>query len=169
MTISFKRLTETDLPLLTGWLNRPHVAERWDTRAARSLEDVRQKYLPRMANGSTTIPYLAYRDGVPIGYIQSYVAMHCGDGWWPDERDPGVRGIDQFLADANNLGHGVGTEMVRAFVRDLFRDRCVTRVQADPAPDNLRAIRCYEKAGFRKVETITTPDGAALLMVVDRD
>src|SRR5439155_24341115 len=44
----------------------------------------------------------------------------------------------------------------------------VTKVQADPAPDNHRAIRCYERAGFRPIGAITTPDGAAVLMVLDR-
>ena len=35
----------------------------------------------------------------------------------------------------------------------------------DPAPSNGRAIRAYEKAGFRHVAVIVTPDGPALLML----
>ncbi len=35
----------------------------------------------------------------------------------------------------------------------------------DPDPDNPRAIRAYEKAGFEKVHLVDTPDGTALLMV----
>ena len=37
----------------------------------------------------------------------------------------------------------------------------------DPDPDNARAIRAYEKAGFEKVRLVDTPDGIALLMVRD--
>jgi aminoglycoside 6'-N-acetyltransferase-1b len=166
MSLQFHRLTEANLPTLAEWLNRPHVAEWWD--ACRSLDEVREKYLPRTMDGSAAVPYLAYLDGVPIGYIQSYVAAGVGDGWWPDERDPGVRGIDQFLADAHRLGQGLGTRLVREFVEFLFRDPAVTRIQADPSPANGRAIRCYEKAGFRRVGPVTTPDGPALLMVIDR-
>ena len=66
------------------------------------------------------------------------------------------------------LGRGLGTRMVKAFVALLFADPAVTRIQTDPAPDNLRAIRCYEKAGFRPLGDIATPDGPALLMVQDR-
>jgi aminoglycoside 6'-N-acetyltransferase-1b len=44
----------------------------------------------------------------------------------------------------------------------------VTRIQTDPSPRNARAIRCYEKAGFRRVGTIVTPDGPAEYMVIDR-
>lgn len=43
-----------------------------------------------------------------------------------------------------------------------------TKIQTDPAPDNFRAIRCYEKAGFRRVGPIVTPDGPAMYMVRER-
>jgi RimJ/RimL family protein N-acetyltransferase len=66
------------------------------------------------------------------------------------------------------LGQGLGTAMVGEFVQFLWRDPAVTRIQADPAPTNARAIRCYEKAGFHSLGLITTPDGPALLMLLDR-
>jgi aminoglycoside 6'-N-acetyltransferase-1b len=163
--ITFQKLTAPDLSILVEWLNRPHVAEWWD--ACESLEEVREKYLPRMRDESTVVPYLAYLDSTPIGYIQSYVAAATSDGWWPNEHDPEVRGIDQFLADEQHLGQGLGTHMVKDFVQFLFRDPKVTKIQADPALTNARAIRCYEKAGFRRVGPITTPDGPAMLMVID--
>ena len=57
-------------------------------------------------------------------------------------------GIDQSLANASQLGKGLGTKLVRALVELLFNDPEVTKIQTDPSPSNLRAIRCYEKAGF---------------------
>ncbi len=164
--MDFHKLTEADLPTLAEWMKRPHIAKSWD--ACVSLEEVRAKYLPESRNESAAMPYLAYVNGVPIGYIQSYVLTATDDGWWLEQHDPGVRGIDQFLADEQLLGRGLGTQMVAEFVRFLFLDPAVTRVQADPAPMNTRAIRCYEKAGFRRVGIITTPDGSAMLMVIDR-
>ncbi|TKW78599.1 MAG: GNAT family N-acetyltransferase, partial [Bradyrhizobium icense] len=35
----------------------------------------------------------------------------------------------------------------------------------DPDPENPRAIRAYEKAGFEKAGLVDTPDGTSLLMV----
>lgn len=66
------------------------------------------------------------------------------------------------------LGQGLGTRLVRALVTRLFADPLVSRVQTDPAPDNLRAIRCYEGAGFRRIRTTMTPDGPALYMLCNR-
>ena len=153
--------------MLHEWLTRPHVAEWWGGPS--SLAELEEEYAPLTAEGrSADRAYVVLGDGAPIGFIQSYVAMNSGDGWWPDERDPGVRGIDQFLANAEQLGRGIGTAMVRAFVQRLFAYPAVTRVQTDPSPRNRRAIRCYEKAGFRAVGEVETPDGRALLMVCDR-
>jgi RimJ/RimL family protein N-acetyltransferase len=113
-------------------------------------------------------PHIVLLSGEPTEFIQSYVPVACGDGWWEDETDPGVRGIDQFLVDGARLGQRIGTKMVSAFVRRLFQGREVTRVQTDPHPLNARAIRCYEKVGFRAVRKVATPAGRALLMAIDR-
>jgi RimJ/RimL family protein N-acetyltransferase len=164
--ISFRPLTSADLSLLHEWLGRPHVAEWWGP--APSLAQVEAEYGPLTGGRSTTRGYVALGDGRPIGYIQSYVALGSGDGWWPDERDPGARGIDQFLGNPEHLGRGLGSAMIRAFVERLFADPAVTRIQTDPSPDNRRAIRCYEKAGFRAAREVDTPDGPALLMIRDR-
>ncbi len=164
--IAFRPLALTDLPLLHEWLGRPHVAEWWAPPP--SLSEAEQEFGPLVASESTTRAYLALGDGEPIGYIQSYIAKDAGDGWWPDEEDPGVWGIDQFLANASQLGRGVGSAMVRAFVQLLFTNPAVTRIQTDPSPLNRRAIRCYEKAGFHPVREMDTPDGRALLMVCER-
>ena len=166
-SIGFRPLRRADLPLLHEWLARPHVAAWWGEPP--SLAEVEAEYGPLVAGATDVRPYLALLDGEPIGYVQSYVAAGAGAGWWPDERDPGVRGIDQFLADEERLGRGLGTALVRAFVDLLLADPAVTRVQVDPAPDNARAIRCYEKAGFRSVGVVDTPDGPALLMRRERE
>ena len=167
--VTLRLMTEHDLPMLHDWLNRPHIVEWWGGEEARpSLAEVREQYLPSVLAEHNVTPYIAMLGDDPIGYAQSYVACGSGDGWWEDETDPGVRGIDQSLAYPELLGKGLGTKLVVALVQGLFSDPAVTKIQTDPSPLNLRAIRCYEKAGFRQVRRIVTPDGPAIYMLHDR-
>lgn len=161
-SLDFQRLLECDLVLLHDWLLRPHVAAWWGP--ANSIDELRSDYLRSVDDPSATRAYIARMDGEPIGFIQSYVVMGCGGGWWENEADPGARGIDQFLAEADQLGQGLGRAMIRAFVGRLLADPVVTIVQTDPDPKNERAIRCYIAAGFYPVGPVLTPDGHALLM-----
>ena len=165
--LTFRPLADADLPMLHEWLGRPHVAQWWGPTP--SAAEVAEEFGPAIAGATAHWCYVALRDGAPIGFVQAYApAAWHHQGWWLDEHDPGVRGIDQFLADAGQLNQGLGTAMVRAFVAELLRDPAVTRIQTDPAPDNARAIRCYEKAGFRAAREVVTLDGPALLMYWDR-
>jgi len=153
--------------MLHDWLNRPHIVEWWGGEHP-TLVQVRNRYLPRIMAEEFVTPYIATQSQRPIGYAQSYIALGSGDGWWEEETDAGVRGIDQSLAEATDLGKGLGTKLVTALVELLFSDSAVTKIQTDPAPTNLRAIRCYEKAGFRQVKSIVTPDGPAIYMLHER-
>ena len=164
--ISFRPLAESDFPLLHEWLSRPHVVEWWG--APPTLAEMAEDYRPHTV-GEVVGGFIAHAGGDDVGFTQWYqpVAFHH-EGWWLDEHDPGVRGIDQFLANERQLGQGLGTAMVHAFVARLFEDPAVTRVQTDPSPDNARAIRAYEKAGFVPAGEVDTPDGRALLMYFER-
>ncbi len=163
---AFRPLATTDLPLLHDWVARPHWTEWWGE--APTLAELEAEYGPWIDDPRKVQPYMVLLDGQPFGYIQSYVAMGSGGGWWEEETDPGVRGIDQSIADAAQLGRGFGTAMVKAFVAKLFADPQVSHIQTDPDPRNTRAIRCYEKAGFRATGEVQTPDGTALLMICQR-
>ena len=159
---SFLPVRDQDLPMLRDWLLRPHVAEWWGP--AESIDQLRQDYVLKASEPNATRAYIAACRGRLIGFIQAYVVKDSGGGWWEDETDPGARGTDQFLAEPTDLGQGLGSSMIRAFLQYLFASPSVTVVQTDPSPDNARAIRSYEKAGFIATGPVITPDGPALLM-----
>lgn len=165
--VTLRRMTQHDLALLHDWLNRPHIVEWWGGERP-TLQAVRERYLPRVMAEERVTPYIGLLGGEPFAYAQSYVAHGAGGGWWEDITDPGVRGIDQSIAFPELLDRGLGTKLVLALVKLLFADPEVTAIQTDPAPRNARAIRCYEKAGLRRVRTIVTPDGPAVYMLLQR-
>jgi aminoglycoside 6'-N-acetyltransferase len=87
-------------------------------------------------------------------------------GWigYAEELDPDYRhaGVDIFLATTHH-GRGLGPESLRLLAEHLVRDRGHHRVTIDPAAANDRAIRAYEKVGFRRVGLMRAyergPDG----------
>ena len=76
----------------------------------------------------------------------------------------GTRGIDLFIGELDMVNHGHGSAFIRTFIDRLLASGA-PRVITDPDPENARAVRAYEKAGFVKDRMVDTPDGPALLMV----
>ena len=91
-------------------------------------------------------PLIVELDGRPIGYMQSY-DPHLEDGHPYQDQPFGTLGIDISIGDAELVGIGHGSAIVRQFVDELFAEGA-PRVIIDPDPANGRAIRAYEKAGF---------------------
>jgi aminoglycoside 6'-N-acetyltransferase len=102
------------------------------------------------------------------GDSKGFAVLHDGDliglAQYYEELDPEYRraGIDLFIA-APYQDRGLGTDTVRTMARHLINDRSHHRLVIDPRADNERAIRCYEKVGFRRVgvmrEYQQAPDG----------
>ena len=107
--------------------------------------------------------YLVAMGEEPIGFLQLYEASKEKSGWWTDTL-PGVYGIDMFLGSERHLGRGIGSKILKRFVQKLKENNSVCEFFSDPSPDNSKAIRVFEKAGFLNCGTVQTPDGAAVLM-----
>ena len=151
-------MTADDLPLMKRWLAMPHVTEWWG--------DAGEQY--ELVSADLEHPamdqYIVTTDGRPFAYLQCYdlTAWNSGFGTQP----LGARGIDQFIGEPDMIGHGHGSAFIRAFI-DGRLAAGMPRAVTDPDPSNARAVRAYEKAGFRRDRMVDTPDGPALLMVRD--
>ena len=157
MTYQFRPMSADDLPLVRDWLRVPHVQEWWH-----DADDF--EFVSGDLGHHDMAQFIVTMDERPFGYLQCYRIgdWHAGFGPQPD----GTRGIDQFIAESGMVGRGHGSAFIRQFIEGLL-DRGTPRIVIDPSPTNPRAIRAYEKAGFRRVHEIDTPDGRALLMVRD--
>ena len=156
--ILFKPLSQNDMTLLYDWFQEPTIKQWYARGTSWSFENINQKYLPRV-QGKDNIPsFIIYEDERSIGFIQYYwLTEHYPEGirdnnhllfnaYQPNE----MVGIDLFLADKNNRGRGLGTRILNDFIRDLPRN--VRAILVDPDATNHQAIRCYEKAGFKRTD-----------------
>ena len=117
----------------------------------------------------TTRPFIFRVDGRDCGYIQVWiVADQLIEPWltkapWMRELPEDAVGVDLSIGDAADLGKGIGSRVLAAFVAKL-RDEGHRTIVIDPDPANLRAVRAYEKAGFRVMPELLGRTGDCLLM-----
>jgi aminoglycoside 6'-N-acetyltransferase len=131
--VRLRPTTPDDAAVLHTILCMPGVAQWWPNVTREECEEI--------VTGDGVAAFVIEFDGDAIGLIQ-----------YSEERDPDYEhaGIDIAIHDAWQ-GRGLGADAVRTLARHLIRDRGIHRLTIDPAAANARAIRCYEKVGFRPV------------------
>ncbi|WAM34488.1 GNAT family N-acetyltransferase [Caldicellulosiruptor morganii] len=139
--VNIRELRWGDLKYLQKWSNDPEVAF-W----ARGVKDVsytsagefRRWYYSR-SNSSIKRFIVETKDKKPIGSI-SY-----------RDYDPVnkvvVLGI--HIGEKEYWGKGFGTDAIKAFVKYLFATLDINRIELDTFDDNIRAIKAYQKCGFK--------------------
>ncbi|MFF4341789.1 GNAT family N-acetyltransferase [Kitasatospora sp. NPDC001540] len=125
---------EGDLELLAGWFADPGFVEHWGG-VPLSRAEVAAKYLGRRRPRVES--FLVLDGSGPVGYAQYWRAGPEGGG------------IDLVLRPQDR-GRGLGPDAARALLAHLGGESGWRRVTVDPAAANVRAVRAWEKAGFRK-------------------
>ncbi len=156
----FRPVEERDFPLLRRWLGEPHVAAWWGEDAEASLAEIREGM-----ESVSTEPLIVEWKGKPLAYLQSY-DPHLEDDHPYADQPFGTLGLDLTVGPPELVGKGHGPAILDQFAETLF-DEGAPRLVIDPDPGNLRAIRAYEKAGFRPLDRRSSVYGDALLMVRD--
>lgn len=164
-TPQFRPLVADDLRLLHEWLQRDHVRRWWSKHPM--YEDVVDEYLPAIEGDDPTDLYVIVLGERPVGFIQTYLVDDYSEWAALVDVGPGAAGVDLFIADAELIGRGIGTEVLRAFTREIvFARPATTLCIADPEALNSASIRAFEKAGFRRVRDFVDPSDNELHALV---
>lgn len=162
--IGFRPVGAADLPMLERWMRQPHWREWWGD----SDEEIR--FVQDMVEGrDTTRPFIFTLDGEDVGYIQYwFIGHHQNETWladnpWLGVLPPDTIGVDLSIGPADLLSKGIGTAALDAFVA-MLRATGFSQIIIDPDPANLRAVRAYEKAGFRTIPDLLGRSGESLIM-----
>lgn len=156
--ITFRKLLHSDLPLMHTWLNKPHVHEWYDNDKENTIEAITARYGPKIDGKKPTNCYLVLYEGKAFGYIQTYIVSD-----WPEfgnyvGYDEHTASIDLFIGEQEFLGKGFGSVMIKTFLKTVvFANPTIRTCIIGPEPQNARAIRAYEKAGFKHVKTVQIP------------
>lgn len=156
--------------MLHRWLNTPLLVDVWNHGRNVTFEEVRAKYEPRIRGEQPTDPYLILLDGRPSGYVQTYLcADYAADFPWFGDLEH-TASVDIFIGEEEYRGRGLGAPILRRFLDlHVFSRTGVRRCVILPAERNARAIRTYEKAGFRSVGTGHDPEPEPVrLMMLER-
>lgn len=170
--ITFRPLVDSDLPLMHRWLNDPAVVEWWKG------EDVSWPAVVRdygTGHGEPVEHWIALLDGQPLGWLQCYRAADYVEEetyyWRKHLALDTTAGIDYLVGEARQRGRGVGSAMIRAFVRDVVfaRHPDWTHAAAGPFQANVASWKALEKAGFTRVAVLDDEEGTCVLTGVSRD
>lgn len=155
--LAFRAVGDDDVARLARWLQDPEVGAWWHGVTETYDEAFVLEHVLDDSEPWTTFSIVELR-GEPIGFQQ----------WYPIDPEPetlaeygleapsGAFGIDQFIGESPLHGQGIGAQQVRAVCAWLLGPTGpgARRVLTDPVVENLRAVRCYERAGFRKVRVL---------------
>ncbi|MCS5708700.1 acetyltransferase [Candidatus Berkiella cookevillensis] len=114
-------------------------------------------YSARIKNKDLVPSFIVHAEHHQIGFIQYYaLSDFLPEGiidynhelfsqFSPSE----IAGVDLFIGDESYLGKGCGAKILHSFLTQIIYPNFKV-VVIDPNIENLRAIKAYEKVGFRQ-------------------
>ena len=147
--VRIRTLTENDFPLMLKWLTDERVLEFYGGRDKKHTLDEIKKHYSEAWKDEVFRVIIEYQDN-PIGYGQIYKLYDelYDEYHYPRSNDI-VYGMDQFIGEPDYWSKGIGTKYTKTVFDFLRKERNADAVILDPHKNNLRAIRMYQKAGFR--------------------
>lgn len=152
--IAFRSLTLADMTIMSEWLSDPDVAT-WYREGVPTIGNLTGKYAAVIDGTEPTRGYITRIDSTDIGYIQAVPIDGYPDYARQMKLDRGAIGIDLFIGDPAWRHRGWGGPILQVFLeRVVFGELQAPLAVIAPEPANARAIRAYEKAGFRWLKTV---------------
>lgn len=155
--IRIRTMASDDAAVLLKWMTDMRVLEFYEGRDKRYTPELIQEvfFEDDEEDGENMIKAILEYDSKPIGYGQIYgITGEAYEEYGYVNRNETVYGIDQFIGEPDYWNRGIGTEYLRIVLKYLREEKGADAVILDPHQDNVRAIKCYQKAGFRIIKSL---------------
>jgi RimJ/RimL family protein N-acetyltransferase len=164
--VRLRDVRDDDWPMLRRWLARPDIERWWGPKASSEAAII-------LAMDSShamcrIIEVAGYGPSQPVGYTHAIDATLWGETL-PDELVPGTWDIDLFIAAPEHRNTGIGQRALTLIRDEVFATTLAGAVCIFASIANERAVRAYEKAGFRWQRVWNEPGtGPAWFMICER-
>lgn len=142
-TCRLVRFMPADATLVSAWLSNPRDAY-W--AAPRTWPPITpQRVLAWKRPGHRQYVLIDARRELPVAYGELNTLRHRSGDYW----------LGHLVVDPQQRGRGYGLALTRLLIERAFAQHRARRVLLVVFPENVGAIRCYQRAGMR-------PDGYEL-------
>jgi len=158
--ITFEKATIAYKEIIFSWLAEPHVQEFWDNTQGHKddiLNFMGGRKEPSNYCDGKYIYWIALDSGKPYAMLMTICETIKDDIGTLKlshlSKTGHTYGLDYMIGSTEHIGKGYGSKTLIEFV-DFFRDEFDKKADIfliDPASDNPRAKRVYEKAGFKHI------------------
>lgn len=145
--VTLRPLKENDITLFaTWWRDSKLIKVTSGDFSPLSDKDV-ERYFQSILTSKGALHFMIEVNGETIGHIS---LSKSDDDWWETQIVIGTE-------DAQ--GKGFGTEAIRLLI-EVAHSRNINNIYLNVRPENTKATKAYEKAGFKQVGNMSATDNS---------
>lgn len=138
--------TNKDYKYLEKWYQEKEIFSHFEQRKL-TLEEIKNKYLPRTKVDAKVPVFMIEYDDKPIGIIQ-YQLINEENKELYNLKENNSYEIDIFIGELNLHNKGIGKISIDLIVDYLCKEKNAKILVMCPLKSNYNAINCYKKCGF---------------------
>lgn len=130
---------EENYKLLEKWCRSEEIYKHFEQRVL-NYDEIVNKYKKRCSIDSEVPVYMIYYKDKKIGIIQY------------KKNNPNSYELDIFIGEVNLHNKGIGEKVINIMTKYLINAKDAKTILLCPLKDNKRAIKCYEKCGYKLIK-----------------
>lgn len=145
-----------DYKMLEKWYQEEEIYSHFEQRKL-NYNEIKDKYFPRTLENTKIPVYMIEYEEEPIGIIQ-YQLINNENKKLYDINCNNCYEIDIFIGELSMHNKGIGKRVINMLTEFLFNNYQAKLLVMCPLKENISAIKCYEKCGFKINKMFKTED-----------